>query len=253
MNNSNAATAGTEQDKKHGYFAWFLPFRCILFLSVSLIGAAVTGKQIGEIKSWWSITASAANILTILLLLLLTKKEHISYRSLIRYRKGSLPFKKAAGLIAGFVITGMACMYLAGLLCYGSIMPRAALDIIAPIPPVLAVINAVVLPLTVPFAEDGLYLGCGVNHIGSRTAALLIPAFFYAVQHCFIPTIFDIRYMLYRFLSFLPLTVIFCLYYRKQKNPMPIMISHAILDAATGAMILMTSVSPALYEKWCSL
>ena len=59
--------------------------------------------------------------------------------------------------------------------------------------------------------------------------------------------------MLYRFLSFLPLTVIFCLYYRKQKNPMPAMVSHAILDAATGAMILMTSVSPALYEKWCSL
>ena len=160
---------------------------------------------------------------------------------------------QTAGLIAGFVLIGMACMYLAGLLCYGTIMPRVTLDIIAPIPPALAVINAAVLPLTVPFAEDGLYLGCGVNHIGSRSAAVLVPACFYALQHCFIPTEFDVRYMLYRFLSFLPLTVVFCLYYRKQRNPVPAMVSHAVLDAATGAMILMTSVSPALYEKMCSL
>lgn len=257
MNNENrvdlAEQQSAGQETQHGYFAWFLPVRSVLFVLIFLIGAALVRKDLSELTHWWSIVASAGNVLTILLLLMLVKKEHTTYRALIGYRKGALSAKKTAGLIIGFVMIGMTGMYLAGLVCYGSIMPRITLQIIAPVSPVLAIINAVILPATVAFAEDGLYLGCGVNQIRNRVAAVAVPAFFYALQHCFIPTLFDARYMLYRFLSFLPLTVVFCLYFQKRKNPLPIMVSHAILDFATGAMIVMTSVSPALYDKMCSL
>jgi hypothetical protein len=37
------------------------------------------------------------------------------------------------------------------------------------------------------------------------------------------------------------------IYYRKRKLE-PLMIGHAVLDLATGAQILMTSISPSLYE-----
>ena len=144
----------------------------------------------------------------------------------------------------------MSGMYLSGLICYGSVMPRVTLKVVAPMPLVLAIINLIALPATIAFAEDGLYLGVGVNSIKNKYAAIIIPALFYTLQHCFIPTIFDAQYMLYRFLSFLPLTVPFCWYYRKKKNPLPLMIGHAILDFATGMLILMTSASSELYEKW---
>ncbi|MDE6231738.1 MAG: hypothetical protein K2M60_00110 [Lachnospiraceae bacterium] len=109
-------------------------------------------------------------------------------------------------------------MYLAGYICYG-IIPYAAPMMIAPIPVWLAVINIAILPITTAFAEDGLYLGCGVNQIHNKLLAITIPAFFFALQHSFIPTLFDLKYIIYRFISFLPLTLILCWYYYKKRNP----------------------------------
>ena len=125
--------------------------------------------------------------------------------------------------------------------------------LIAPIPVVLAAVNIPLLPITTAFAEDGLYLGCGVNNIKNKYAAVLVPAFFYALQHSFIPTLFDVRYILYRFLSFLPLTVILCAYYYKKRDPVPIMIGHAIIDVATVAQIMATSAIPGFYDMMCGM
>jgi membrane protease YdiL (CAAX protease family) len=224
-----------------------------MFLLIFLAGAAVTDRELTGIVNWWSIVATAVNILTILLLILLAKRAGLSYSKLINYEKGRGTVRKTALLVLGFFALGMSGMYLAGLLCYGKIMPAISVKIISPIPAVLAVLNLILLPATVPFAEDGLYLGCGVNNISNKYAAVAVPAFFYALQHCFIPTLFDGRYMLYRFISFLPLTVIFCLHYRKKRDPFPIMLSHALLDLATASMILATSLVPGMYDKWLGM
>lgn len=141
---------------------------------------------------------------------------------------------------------------MAGYFCYG-IIPYAAPMMIAPIPVWLAVINVAILPITTAFAEDGLYLGCGVNQIQNKIVAIIIPSFFFALQHSFIPTLFDLRYIIYRFLSFLPLTLILCWYYYKKRNPLPIMVGHAIIDVATVLQILATSVIPGLYEMMCGM
>ena len=233
--------------------ALLLPFRCIVFVLVFVIGAALTGKNVKDINNWWSLVATAVNIVTILLVVLVAKKSGKTYREQLNLKKGMNTPKKTIILVTLFCAVGMSGMYTAGLICYGSVMPKASLDVVAPMPFVLALINLVLLPATISFAEDGLYLGCGVNSFKNKYAAIYIPAFFYALQHCFIPTMFDAKYMLYRFLSFLPLTVIFCWYYHKKKNPLPIMIAHAILDFATGMMILLTSASSELYEKWGSM
>ena len=233
--------------------AYLLPFRSIAFLLVFVIGARLTGKALNDITCWWSIVASAVNIVTIAILYVSAKQSGMSYRELLRLKKEKLTFGRIIGLPVLAAVIGMAGMYLAGFICYGAIMPRVTLDVIAPIPAVLAIANLIILPATVSFAEDGLYLGCGVNNISNRYAAILLPAFFYALQHCFIPTIFDARYMTYRFLSFLPLTVIFCVYYYKKRDPLPIMIGHTLLDLATGMMILSTSVIPGVYDKMSAM
>ena len=109
------------------------------------------------------------------------------------------------------------------------------------------------LPVSTAFAEDGLYLGCGVNEIENKCAGILIPAFFYALQHCFIPTLLDGKYILYRFLSFLPLTIILCWYYQKKRNPVPIMVGHALIDMMTVSWVLATSMVPGFYETMCNM
>lgn len=228
-----------------------LPFRCIIFVLIFIIESLITSKNLDEISNSWSIVASVVNIVTILLLVMVTKKNG-GYAKLINYEKGKTKPKEVVLMILLILLVGMSGMYLAGFVCYG-VIPYAAPMMIAPIPLWLAILNVVVLPVTTAFAEDGLYLGCGVNQIKNKYTAIFVPAFFFALQHSFIPTLFDAKYIAYRFLSFLPLTIILCWHYQKHRNPLPIMIGHAIIDVATVAQILATSAIPGFYEMMCGL
>jgi hypothetical protein len=178
----------------------------LIFVLIFLIGSVITNKSLDELSSIWSIVASIVNITTILLLILITKKNG-GYKKLINYEKGNNTPKQVTGMIFLILFVGMGGMYLAGFLCYG-VIPYAAPMMIAPLPLWLAVLNMFILPVTTALAEDGLYLGCGVGQIKNKSIAILVPAFFFALQHSFIPTLFDARYITYRFLSFLPLTIL---------------------------------------------
>ena len=229
-----------------------LPLRCIVFLLIFVIVAAVTGKRLDEISSIWSVTASAVNIAVILLLVFVAKEEYGGFAKLINYEKGKTKPKQIAVMILLVVFAAMGGMYLAGFVCYG-VFPYAPPEMIAPIALPLAIVNMVLLPVSTALAEDGLYLGCGVNQIKDKYAAVFVPAFFFALQHSFIPTLPDAKYMVYRFLCFLPLTIILCIIYRKSRNPLPIMIGHAVIDLVTAAQILATSAVPGLYETMCAM
>ena len=231
---------------------YLLPIRCVIFLFTFVIGAAVVGKQIEEISNWWSVIASIVNVLIIVVLVFTTKKKNSNYWELINFQKGKTTWKPIVGMSAIIVVIGMVGMYLAGYICYG-VIPYAAPMLIAPIPLWLAIINVVVLPISTAFAEDGLYLGCGVNTIKNKYVAIIVPALFFALQHSFIPTLYDVRYTVYRFISFLPLTIILCWWYHKNRNPLPIMVGHAVIDVATVMQILATSAIPGFYEMMCGM
>jgi len=237
-------------ENKNRYLPCLLPFRCIVFLLIFIVGAFVTDNKIDEISNWWSIVASIINIVTILMLVILMKKHGSNYWELVNYQKGNTTVKQIVIMSGGILLIGMAGMFLAGFVCYG-VIPYAAPMMIAPIPVWLAIINVIVLPISTAFAEEGLYLGCGVNQIKNKYMAIVIPALFFALQHSFIPTLFDARYITYRFLSFLPITFILCWDYYKKRNPLPIMVGHAIIDVATVMQILATSLIPGLYETMC--
>ena len=70
---------------KNKNLPYILPFRCVIFLLVFIVGAFVTGKKVDEISNWWSNIASIVNVVTILLLLFITKKQNSSYWALIHY------------------------------------------------------------------------------------------------------------------------------------------------------------------------
>lgn len=231
---------------------YLLPIRCIFFILIFVIGGIVTKKELIDISNWWSIVATIVNIITILILLFVCKRMNISYKYLINYEKGKTKVKTVIFVTLIVLVFALLGMNLAGLICY-KVIPYSAPMMVAPIPVILAIINFILLPLTVSFAEDGLYLGCGVNSFKNKYLAILVPAFFYALQHSFIPTLWDIKYIIYRFISFLPLTIMFCFYYHKKKNPVPIMIGHAIVEVASVILILVTSISPEIYQTWLNM
>ena len=224
-----------------------LPLRPVIFLLFFMAGSLITNKELSEISHWWSVADTPINILTIILLTAVAGKNGMTYRELINYQKGKTKVSRIILVSLVILTVGTGGMYLAGFLCYG-VIPYLPQMMIAPIHPVLAIINIPLLPVTTALAEDGLYLGCGVNHIRNKYAAVLVPAFFFALQHSFIPPLPDLRYMIYRFLSFLPITVILCGYYYKKRDPVPIMIGHALIDVATVMEIFATSAIPGVYE-----
>lgn len=231
---------------------YLLPIRSIMFILIFVIGSIIVNKNISDISNWWSIVASIVNIITILLLLFVSKKMNISYSKLINYEKGKTKIKEIVIMCIITLSLSSIGMYSAGYICYGK-LPYLAPMMASPIPVFLAIINFIVLPLTVPFAEDGLYLGCGVNSFKNKYLAIIIPAFFYALQHSFIPLLFDFKFIIYRFLSFLPLTIIFCYYYQKKKNIVPVMIGHVVVEIASVVLILVTSVNPEIYQTWLNM
>ena len=231
---------------------YLLPIRSIMFILIFVIGSYITKKSLNDITNWWSIVATIVNIITILILLFVCKKLNISYKKLINYEKGKTKVKEVVIITLIVLIFASLGMNIAGLICY-KVIPYMAPMMAAPIPILLAVINFILLPLTVSFAEDGLYLGIGVNSFKNKYLAIFVPAFFYALQHSFIPVLFDFKYIIYRFLCFLPLTIIFCIYYYKKKNPVPIMIGHTIVEIASVILILVTSISPEIYQSWLNM
>ena len=231
---------------------YLLPIRSILFILIFVIGSIIVNKNISDISNWWSIVATIVNLVTIIILVLVCKKMNISYSKLINYEKGKTKAKEVIVMTLIVLVFASVGMNMAGLICYG-VFPYLAPMMAGPITLILAIINFILLPLTVSFAEDGLYLGCGVNSFKNKYMAIFIPAFFYALQHSFIPTLFDGKYIIYRFLSFLPLTIVFCLYYSKKKNPVPIMIGHTIVEIASVVLILVTSINPEIYQTWLSM
>jgi hypothetical protein len=146
------------------------------------------------------------------------------------------------------IVLGMGGMYGFGFMIYGYV----PVTMIQPIPVWLAVINVIFLPLTVVFAELPLYFGYSLNGIekitGNKILSIIYPMFFYALQHSFIPLLYDWKHILFRFMSFLPLMFVLGIIYYRNRKLQSLMIGHAFLDLATGAQILMTSISPALFE-----
>ena len=237
---------------KENKLPYLLPIRSIMFLFVFVAGSLITRKGLDEISNWWTIVATIVNVITIVVLVFAAKKNGMTYWELIGYRKGNTKISQVVVVSIIVLVIGTGGMYLAGYLCYG-VIPYSSPMMIAPIPKVLAIINFLPLPITTALAEDGLYLGCGVNQIENKMLAIFFPAFFYALQHCFIPTLFDAKYILYRLLSFLPLTIILCWYYYKKKNPVPVMIGHALIDMMTVLWVLATSINPGFYEMMVNM
>lgn len=218
-----------------------------MFILAYFLLSLITRIDINSLSKWWSVVAVFINIVTIAILFYICKQNHITYKELIAYKKGKTKTKSVIIMSLIIIVIGMGGMYLAGFLCYGK-FPYMAVMMIQPIPILLGIINILLLPITTTLAEDGLYLGAGVNQIKNKWMAIFLPAFFYALQHSFIPVICDFQYVIYRFLSFLPLTILMCCLYRKTRNPVPFMVGHFVINIATVVQILMNSLSPELFE-----
>lgn len=222
-------------------------FRSVLFIFAGLLFVRISGQSLSEASQWWSILCTVCNLVTIAVLVLVCRKEGITFRSLSGSDNAPRTWHHTLRIVGLMLLLGIGGMYGFGFLIYGYI----PVVMVQPIPVPFAALNLLLLPLTIVLAEFPLYFGYALNGIdritGNRWLAIGYPMFFYALQHSFIPLIFEGQHILFRFLSFLPLILVLGLLYYKDRRLKSLMVGHAVLDLATGAQILMTSLFPAVY------
>ena len=209
---------------------FMLPVRCVIFLLAFVLISTISKLSYNDISKWWTSIAVVTNLITIAILWLYSHKKGITYKKLLNYERGT-SVKSAILIITLTILVGMCGLMFAGLICYGT-FPYLDKTLVQPIPLWLAILVILLLPLSTTLAEDGLYLSF----------------FFYVFKNIFIPFLPDGVFVLYRFISFLPLTIIICFWYQKNKNPLPFMIGHFILNVATAMQILIMTVCPDLFS-----
>ena len=206
---------------------WFLlPLRTIVFILIFLIISLVSKKDVSEISKYWTIIVLVCNFITIFVLYYICDKNKIKFSELIDYKKTKIRKIFFIGLLV--TIIGIAGSYLSGLIFYQTI-PYTPDIMFQPLPIIIIIIDLLFLPITSTIAEEGLYLGIGIN----KTNMLYSTVFFYLFQHCFFPMILDIKYIIYRFVAFIPAILFMCLYYKRKKDIAPIMFGHFIINFVT--------------------
>ena len=220
-------------------FLLFALFQCFIFLIFKISGDPDAWH---EAEGWWTFSALFTNILSIIFLVYIFRKEGKRYFEVFRFiREG---WKKDLVIFLGlFILSGPISMlpnaWLARLLWDST--ETSTLMLFRPLP-LWALILSFGFPITIAFAELPTYFGTVMprlqQSLKSSWWAMAIPAIFLALQHVTLPLIFDLRFMVWRFLMFLPFAffVGICLKFRPRLLPY-FMIAHGIMDVGTVAML----------------
>lgn len=234
------------------YTALFL--RLILFLILQAVIALVflligSNQAWQQSTRWWIVIATITNLLTILLLKRWYKNEKQKFEDSIRFHRQTIG-RDLLALVATLVVlgpVGFLPINITAKWLFGNV-ELANQMLIQPIPVWAAAIFGIFFPLSIAFAELPLYFGYIMPRLkimtGKTWLSILLPALFLAAQHCTLPLIFDTRFILWRFLMFLPFSLFLGIVLNWRRRLLPyLMIVHALMDFATSLFIFMQSLN----------
>jgi len=220
-----------------------LSSRLILFLFFQvLIALFASSWDISE--QYWLLSATLTNIVSIVLLLLIFRAEGSDYLSLFKISRSN--FKKDIILFLGLTIITGPVVYLSGyflslLLWNDPNIPTKMM--FGTIDKGLAYVLLFAFPVTIVFAELATYFGYIMPklkvQVKRKWLVVFLPLFFLSVQHCTLPFIPDIQFIIYRALVFLPFAALIgvSIYYRPSLF-IYFAILHGIMDFGTALMFL---------------
>lgn len=242
------------REASSGRAAWVMVFaRAALFLAFQALFALVyllAGHPHPWAASiaWWPLAVFLTGAVNLAALVRLLRAEGSSYREMVRFRRGAVG-KDLLWLLLLIVISGPLALipgqYLASQL-YGSVERASALYILA-LPLAAAAALMFLMPLTQALTELPNYFGYCRPRIerstGSAAVALGVTVAMLAFQHAFAPFIPDLRFILFRGLSFLPFALALGLGLRWRPQLLPyIMVVHFLMDIGTGYYVLAASM-----------
>jgi hypothetical protein len=217
--------------------------RLILFLFFQVIIALITSSW-NVPEKYWLLSATLTNIVSIVLLLIIFRAEGRNYFNLFKFDKTNI--KKDILLFLGITILTIPIVFAPGyflsLLLWNDVniptqMMFGTLD------KGLIYVLLIFFPATIVFAELATYFGYIMpklkEQLNAKWLAVLLPVLFLSIQHCTLPFIPDINFIIYRSLVFLPFAILIGLsiHYRPSLF-IYFAILHGIMDFGTVLMFL---------------
>ncbi len=196
---------------------------------------------------WWSIYGTAIDAGCLILLTVLLRREGKSLLDLLRSRGGSVGRDLLLALVllaVMFPVAIVANAMLAGWLIYGVPQPVIMEGWLMGrhLPLWAAVYSLAVWWLIWSPTEQMTYNGYVLPRLEALTGrpwlAVALVGFWWAFQHCVFPLLFDWRYVAWRFLVFLPVSVIMPVLFRKLRRLRPLIFTHWVMDLMGALMTI---------------
>lgn len=221
---------------------FFFSIQALLALCFSLLGK---NQPWESSANWWPFIVAITNILCILLLGGIYRKEERPYWSIFKFEKGSIG--KDVLTVLGILLVAAPISYLPNIMLAKAIFgdPQITLDLLLrPLPYWAAILAIIVFPITQGLAEIPVYFSYVMpqleKHGLAKWLALGIPALLLSFQHIAVPFLFNIDFMIWRALMFLPFALLLGIVMNWRPRLLPYLaIVHALMDMSFAAMLLM--------------
>jgi membrane protease YdiL (CAAX protease family) len=229
---------------------WILPLRSVLFLLTQSLVALIlslTGQTHPWQASipWWPVYLILANLVTLTILNTLCCREGgIRLVDLWNFSRRDLKRDVVFFLLLGVISIPVGAVGFIGAqyLLYGSKMP----EYVGALPMWAAWLSLLVMPVSIAVVELPTYLGYSMQRLevltGRRWLAMLLPVFWLALQHSALPLMFDLRFIIYRFLSMAPVALFVGIAFLHTRRLFPLMIVHFLLDLMLGLSVFSMSL-----------
>jgi len=234
---------------KSSWVPWMmLPIRTVLFVLFQVMFFGIyllfgNAKAWDSSAAWWPFTVTFANIVCIVLLTCLFRREGKSFLSLFRFSREHI--KKDLLTLLWVLAIALPVAFLPNILLatwlFGDMNSAMSL-FIRHLPTWAALIGFILFPITQGVAELVTYFlfiePRLEEQIKIKWLAVSITALALGIQHIAIPLIFDGRFIVWRMLMFIPFAFLLGIVLRWKPRLLPYLaIVHILMDMATAAML----------------
>jgi membrane protease YdiL (CAAX protease family) len=194
-------------------------------------------------RAWWPVALVLINGIVLVLLFFAVKREGITLASLIGFKKSMFRKDIVASLwmIPVSLLLAVGATMGLGAIFYNLQTPSGLMSL-STLPAWAMVITLAFHPLINAFVEEMTYNGYVFPRIDgllrSPGLAVTLVTFFFALQHIGIPFAFDAKFLVWRFLSFVPLLLFWVLAYAKMRRLPALIIVHWFMDVFAVLTIL---------------
>ena len=230
---------------------WLLWHRLVLFGLVQAV-LALAFAAAGVATPWlaaaaaWPIAVTVTSLCTLVLLRRLLYAEGRRLRDLYRVDVATVASDlRVTGVVvvAAALLATVPNLGLAWLL-WGDMEAGVAL-LVRPVAEPVAWVALLAFPLAVGLSELPWYFGYALPRlravVGARRA-LLLTATALALQHVTIPLLFDVRFVVWRALMFVPFALLLGVVLQRRPRLLPyLVVVHVALDLAVGVQFWLAS------------